>query len=52
MKESELIKKLLLLLQQETITIKNNTLHIGKQKLAIPKNKGNNTTSTKPIQLR
>ncbi len=52
MKENELIKKLLVLLQKETITIKDNTLHIGKQKLAIPKNKGNNTTSTRPIQIR
>lgn len=50
--EEQLIKKLLELLKRESITIKDNTVNIGKQKLAIPKNKGNNTTSTRPIQIR
>lgn len=52
MKEEDLIKKLLELLKKEPITIKGNTLSIGKQKLKIPINKGNSTTSTRPIQIR
>jgi hypothetical protein len=50
--EEQLIKKLLQILKKDKITIKGNILSIGSQKLTIPKSKGNNTTSTKPIQLR
>ena len=50
--EEQLLKKLLLILGKDKITIKGNILTIGKQKLVIPKSKGNNTTSTRPIQIR
>ena len=50
--EEQLLKKLLQILGRDKITIKGNILTIGRQKLVIPKNKGNNTTSTKPIQIR
>ena len=50
--EEQLLKKLLLILARDKITIKGNILTIGRQKLVIPKSKGNNTTSTRPIQIR
>ena len=50
--EELLIKKLLQILGRDKITIKGNILTIGRQKLVIPKSKGNNTTSTRPIQIR
>jgi hypothetical protein len=50
--EEQLIKKLLQILGRDKITIKGNILTIGNQKLVIPKSKGNNTTSTRPIQIR
>ena len=50
--EEQLIKKLIEILGKDKITVKNNVVTIGKQKLTIPKNKGNNTTSTRPIQIR
>jgi len=52
MKEENLIKKLLEVLKKEPITIKGNTLSIGKQKLIISRSKGNSTTSIRPIQIR
>jgi len=52
MKEDILIKKLLDILGKNRINIKGNILTIGNQKLIIPKSKGNNTTSTRPIQIR
>ena len=50
--EEQLIKKLLQILEKDKITIKGNIITIGKQILVIPKSKGNNTTSTRPIQIR
>jgi len=50
--EEQLIKKLLQILEKGKITIKGNIVTIGKQRLVIPKGKGNNTTSTRPIQIR
>lgn len=50
--EEQLIAKILQILKKDKITIKGNILTIGKQKLVIPKSKGSNTTSTRPIQIR
>ena len=50
--EEQLLKKLLQILARDKITIKGNILTIGRQKLVIPKSKGNNTTSTRPLQIR
>lgn len=50
--EEQLIKKLLQILKKDKITIKGNILTVGKQTLIIPLSKGNNTTSTRPIQIR
>ena len=50
--EEQLLKKLLQILGRDKITIKGNLLTIGRQKLVIPKSKGNNTTSTRPLQIR
>ena len=50
--EEQLLKKLLQILGRDKITIKGNILTIGRQKLVIPKSKGNNTTSTRPMQIR